>query len=56
MFGKDVSTSQQTVDDAVALVHLATLGWPLLSFADIGLCDDAIVLVHLALFTDHRLL
>ena len=36
MVGKGVSITQQPVDDSVALVHLATLGWSLLGFADDG--------------------
>ena len=56
MFGKGINITQQTVDDAVALVHLATLCWSLLGFVDAGRCDDAMSLAHFPLFTDHHFL
>jgi hypothetical protein len=37
MFGMVVSITQQTLDDAVALVHLVILCWSLLGFDDCGL-------------------
>lgn len=36
IFGKSVRLTQQTVDDVVALVHLATRCWSPLGFADSG--------------------
>lgn len=36
VFGKSI-TDQQTVNDTLALVRLATLGWSSLCFADTGL-------------------
>lgn len=36
-FGKGLRMTQQTVDGAAALVHLATLHWPSLGFADADL-------------------
>jgi hypothetical protein len=47
MFGKSVSITQQTVGDTLPFVHLATLWWPLLGFA-----DDNVALVRLAFFID----
>ena len=53
MFGKRISLSQQTVDDALALVHLAGLPQASLTLV---FTDDAIALVCLALFADLCLL
>lgn len=43
VFGKSGSITQQTADGTLALVHLGTLCWSLLVFA-----DHALALVHLA--------
>jgi hypothetical protein len=37
MLGKDIRITQQTVDNAAALLHLATLCWSSLGFADTSL-------------------
>jgi hypothetical protein len=52
MFGKSVSITQQTMDNALALVHLAGLHWASLSLV---FTDDALALVCLAFFSDLRL-
>lgn len=52
MFGKSVSTTQQTVDDTVALVCFAGLHWALLMLV---FADDTLEFLLLAFFTDLRL-
>ena len=52
-FGVSVSTTPQTVDYALALVHLAGLCWPSRKRV---FTDDAIALVHLAFISDLCLL
>lgn len=53
MFGKSINITQQTVDDALALVLLAGLRWASLSLV---FTDDAIILVHFAFLDDLHLL
>ena len=55
MFGKGISITLRIVDHAVALVHLATLCWSLLDFADVFI-DNAVALVLLTFFASHFLL
>jgi hypothetical protein len=52
MFGKGISISQQTADNALALVRLATLSW---CFLMVISTDDALMLVYLDFFTNHHL-
>ena len=51
MFGKGINITQRTVDNAMALLHLATLCWSSLVFT-----DDTVALVRLAFFADHHLI
>ena len=44
MFGKDIDITQQTVDNTVTLVHLATLCWALLTLVLIGNCWSLLAL------------
>jgi hypothetical protein len=52
VFRKDIRTTQQTADGALALACPGGICWPSLMLV---VTDDALVLVHLAFFPDLRL-